>query len=615
MLDSPRSTSFVPSLLLPAVACLSLALPATAQCVTQRVSVDSSGAEATGGSGTGSPNVHRNFLSADGRLVVFWSDAPNLVPNDTNGVADVFLRDLQTGTTTRLSLDSSGIEGNGPSTDPAICADGRLVVFQSAATNLVANDTNGKIDVFVRDTVLGTTIRASVDSLGNAGDGDSTRPDIAANGRFVVFQSKATSLAAADTNAFQDVYVRDLVASTTNCLSVDSTGVVGNALSGAPAISANGRWIAFHSNATNLVANDTNLQTDVFVRDRQTFTTTRVSTNALDEQTDYFSQTPSISADGRYVAFSSTATNLVASDTNNLFDVFVKDRTTGLVRRVSEPSGGGQGNNTSQGNSISADGRFVAFVSYASNLVPNDTNGGPFGFTSDVFVHDVATNTTNRLSVDGAGIEGNQAGSSYNACVSLDGSSVAFYSGATNLAPGGDNNGVDDVFVRSCGGPPAPVGMCAGDGSGTACPCGNSGAAGHGCENSLGTGGGLLSATGSSSVSNDSFTLIATSMPATTPVLFFQGDATLAGGAGVPFGDGLRCAGGSVFRLGVRLCVAGTAQVGAAVPTDPRISVTGFVPPGIVTFRYYQGWYRNNDTYCTADLYNLTNGLKITWIP
>src|SRR5207248_10419230 len=130
-----------------------------------------------------------------------------------------------------------------------------------------------------------------------------------------------------------------------------------------------GQFVAFHSAASNLVANDTNGQVDVFVRDRFGFTTTRVSTSASGGEADYFSQTPSISVDGRYIAFSSIATNLIPNDTNNVFDVFVKDRLTGGIKRASISGGGSQGNSSSQGNSISADGRYVGFVSQANNLV------------------------------------------------------------------------------------------------------------------------------------------------------------------------------------------------------------------------------------------------------
>jgi Tol biopolymer transport system component len=592
----------------------STAAPGGAQCSTTRLSVDSNGVQADGHSAFNAPNVARNYMCADGRLVAFWSNATNLVPNDTNGVSDVFVRDRLTNLTTRISVDSNGVQADGASTDPAFSADGRYVAFQSAATNLVPGDTNGKIDVFLRDLLLGTTIRLSVDSSGVQSDGDSGRPDISADDRFVAFHSKGTNLVAGDTNGVQDVFVRDLQFNLTNILSVDDTGAIGNALSGNPSISANGRWVAFHSNATNLVPNDTNGVTDVFVRDRGNFTTSRVSTNSIDEQGLFISQTPSISADGRYVAYSSAATNLVPNDSNNLFDVFRKDRATGVTKRVSVSSSGAQATNISQGNSISADGRFVAFISSANNLVPNDTNGGPLDLLTDVFVHDMLTGATERLSIDSAGVQGDTAGPSFNVCVSADASTVAFYSGAANLAPG-DTNGFIDVFARSCGAAPPPGAFCSGDGSGTACPCGNAGLAGHGCENSFTTGGGLLSSTGASKLSNETFTLAVSGLPTFASALYFQGDQQVAAGAGAPFGDGLRCAGGNVLRIGARLSVAGGSQFGYAVPGDPLISVKGMIPQGTVSIRFYQAWYRNMASFCMPEPYNLTNGLTVTWIP
>jgi Tol biopolymer transport system component len=588
-------------------------VPASAQCPTERASVDSAGVEANGDSGLGAPNVNRNYLSADGRYAAFWSTASNLVPNDTNGVADVFVRDRTLHTTTRVSVDSSGAEANGASTDPAVSVDGRYIVFTSAATNLVAGDTNGKTDIFLRDTVSGTTVRVSTDTNGIEANGDNARPDISADGRFIVWHGTASNLAPQDTNATQDVFVKDTITGATNCLSIDPAGVSGNAFSGNPAISANGRFVAFHSAASNLVAADTNTVVDVFVRDRGTFTTTRESTSTIGDEGDFPSQTPSISADGRYVAFASAATNLVPADTNNLWDVFRKDRTTGVTRRVSVNNQLTQGNSVSQNGSISADGRFVAFISSATNLVPNDSNGGSFNLNTDVFVRDMAFNNTTRASVDTNGVEGDAAGSSYNACISADASTVAYYSGATNLVAG-DANGFFDVFTRSCGGAPIPTQFCWGDGTGAACPCNNSGIATQGCENSYATGGGLITGAGAARVSADTFTLTVYSLPPTTAVLFFQGDQQLGSGFGIPFGDGLLCAGGTVIRLGIKFCAGGQAQMGFAA-SDPLLSVSGSIPSTTVSLRYYQGWYRDAAPFCSSAVYNLTSGLTVTWIP
>ncbi len=589
------------------------AAPAAAQCVTLRASTDAAGVEGDQGSGLGSSHQNRNYLSADGRFVAFWSAATNLVPGDANGKVDVFVRDLVTNAVERVSVDSAGLEGDGDSLEPAISADGNLVAFQSAATNLVAGDTNGRIDVFVRNRSAGTTIRVSVDSAGVEGNGNSTRPDISADGLWVAFQSLATNLHPADTNNRIDVWEHALTTSTTRCVSQTAAGVIGNEASGAPALSADGRFVAFHTLSSNLLAGDLNAQYDVYVYDRVTQAFELVSVSSAGVQGNFFSQTPSISANGRFVAFSSAAATLVAGDTNNVFDVFRRDRALGRTIRLSVDNGGFQGNSTSQGSSISADGRFVVFQSSANNLVPGDTNGGPLQLDFDVFVHDCDLATTARVSIDSAGAQA-ASGSSLHGCVSADASRVAFCSDATDLAAG-DTNLARDLFARGCGAPPGPWPYCAGDGTGTACPCGNNGATGRGCENSFGTGGGRLEGSGRTSVADDQLYLSAYALPPTASALFFQGDGELAGANGVVFGDGLRCAGGQVWRLGARFASGGAAQFGYGVPGDPAISVLGHVPAGTVSVRVYQIWYRNVAEFCTPAAFNLTNALRVVWTP
>ncbi len=578
-----------------------------------RGSVDALGAESDAGSGLSAAAFNRTYLSADGRFVAFWSSATNLVPGDTNGVQDVFVRDLVNGTIERVSVDSAGVQGDGASTDPTISADGNLVAFQSAATNLVAGDTNARLDVFVRNRAAGTTTRVSVDSGGLEGNHDSTRADFSANGQFVAFQSRASNFAVNDTNNKADAFVKELATGVLSCISIDGGGAVGDNTSGAPALSAGGRYVAFHSQASNLVASDTNNQFDVFLRDRQLGTTERLSVGPAGEQADYFSQTPSISADGRYVAFSSTASNLIVGDTNNLFDVFVRDNQLHVTTRISVDSTNFQGNSTSQGSSISADGRYVVFQSSASNLVPNDTNGGAFNLDFDVFVRDRLLQTTDRLSTDDFGVEA-ASGSSLHACVSADASRVAFYSDAANLVPG-DANGVRDLFLKGCGAPPGPAPFCAGDGTGTACPCGNSGASGRGCDNSFSTGGGRLEGSGAALVTGDTVRFEAYGLPGAASALLFQGTSEQDGGLGAVFGDGLRCAAGSVLRLGTRFASGGAVAFGHNVPGDPPISVSGAIPAGTVSVRGYQIWYRNSASFCTPSGFNLTNGVRVVWTP
>jgi Tol biopolymer transport system component len=343
--------------------------------ITTRVSVDSAGSEGDGLSSGPS-------MSADGRFVAFYSDATNLVAGDLNGARDVFVHDRQTGETTRVSVDSSGVEGNGLSSGPSISADGRFVTFYSDANNLVQGDANAVRDVFVHDRQTGVTTRVSVDSSGAEANAASSGPSISADGLFVAFYSDATNLVPGDGNAVRDAFVHNRQTGVTTRVSVDSSGAEGNALSSGPWISGDGQSVAFYSDATNLVSTDTNGVRDVFVHDLTGGRTTLVSADSHEVIGNDKSGDPSISFDGRYVAFYSDATNLVSGDTNAVRDVFVHDRQTGFTGRVSVDSGGVQGDGASNGAAISGSGHDVAFYSDATNLVPGDLNSD-----EDVFVY------------------------------------------------------------------------------------------------------------------------------------------------------------------------------------------------------------------------------------
>lgn len=404
---------------------------------TFRVSVATGGAQATGDS-------FELALSADGRYIAFESSAPNLVAGDTNGQSDIFVHDRQTGQTTRVSVSSAGVQANGASARPAISADGCVVVFESSATNLVPNDTNGQTDIFMHDCQTGQTRRISINSSGGNANGSSTSPVISANGRVIAFESNATNIVANDTNGQTDIFVFEFQMGGIVRVSVASNGAQGNNLSFTPSLSADGRSIAFASNASNLVAGDTNGTTDVFVHNRQTGQTTRVSVASDNTEGNGFSFLPVISADGRVVAFTSAATNLIPGDTNGASDVFVHDRQTGQTTRISISTGGAQGNGASQFPSLSPDGTVVGFSSAATNLVPGDTNGQP-----DAFVHDRRTGRTTRVSLSIGGAQGNQAVPLiFRAhALSTDGRVVAFASNATNLVTG-DTNSASDIFVH-----------------------------------------------------------------------------------------------------------------------------------------------------------------------
>jgi hypothetical protein len=378
-------------------------------------------------------------ISADGRYVAFFSRATNLVAVDENGTWDLFLRDLSTGTTRRVSVSASGGEADDTSWGSvALSQHGRYVAFESFARNLVPGDTGGLWDAFVRDRRLKTTERVSVSSTGVQGNSGSVGVALSATGRYVSYYSHATNLVAGDTNRRLDVFVRDRATGTTRRVSVRSNGGQANGHSAGPVISANGRYVGFYSDASNLVAGDTNGDTDAFVRDRATGTTTRVSVRSNGAQADSGSYLESISADGRFVSFSSWASNLVAGDTNGVRDVFVRDRAAGTTRRVSVAGDGTEGNGESLSSAISPGGRYVAFRSSASNMVLGDTNG-----VGDVFVRDRATGTTRLVSVD---IGGTAAGGG-DPSISATGRYVSFSSWASNLVIG-DTNEYVDVFVR-----------------------------------------------------------------------------------------------------------------------------------------------------------------------
>jgi Tol biopolymer transport system component len=344
---------------------------------TERVSLRSNGRQANSWSGYAS-------ISANGRFVSFTSDASNLVKGDTNGVQDIFVHDRRTDRTTRISVDSRAREGNDDSSSSDISATGRFVLFTSTATDLVRNDTNGFEDLFVHDRVTGTTRLVSVRSNGNQANatvGFIDPGSISANGRYITFASKASNLVKDDDNAVADVFVRDRVARTTIRVSVSSAGDEGNGSSRDPSISGDGKFVAFASDATNLVGSDGNGEQDIFVHNLKRGTTRRISVSSADEEADSYSSYSSISADGRYVAFDSFAENLIANDTNDATDVFVRDRKRRRTVRVSLTNAGAEGDKSSNYPFLSANGKFVAFQSDATNLVGNDTND-----TTDIYV-------------------------------------------------------------------------------------------------------------------------------------------------------------------------------------------------------------------------------------
>ncbi len=415
------------------MACVVLgALPGMA-AVTERVSVSSTGEE--GNSGSEYPAV-----SADGRFVAFQSFASNLVAGDTNGTTDVFVRDRLTNSVELVSVSSGGAQGDNESRCSDISPDGRYVAFYSPATNLVSDDTNGVWDAFVHDRSTGVTERVSVSSSGEQSNDDSYLPKISADGRHVAFESWSTNLAANDANGTNDIFVRDMTDGLTWRISNNAVGEAANSWSNRPNISDDASCVVFTSLASDIVPNDTAGQLDIFAYDMSTGNVKRVSTNITGDEANLTSQNASVSADGRYVAFASWASNLVGGDTNSAFDIFVFDRLAEVTERISVSSGGAQGDGHCYETAISADGRYVAFKSDSTNLVAGDTNG-----KWDVFVRDRLTGITERMSVSTAGAQAND--DSQDVAISGDGRCVAFYSTASNLVSG-DFNGNMDIFLR-----------------------------------------------------------------------------------------------------------------------------------------------------------------------
>jgi Tol biopolymer transport system component len=401
---------------------------------TWRVNVDSAGNQALGATG------YPPKISGDGRFVVFVSIADGLVAGDSNGSVDVFVHDLQSGTTECVSLDTSGNPA-GVSFWGSISDDGRYVAFASNSQTLVASDQHSGADCFVRDRATGSTELASVATGGTQFNDESYVPMITGDGRFVAMMR-------GDIPKYAQIWVRDRQNGTADLVSVDSNGTGANNGCWWPSISADGRFVAWDSEATNLVSADTNRASDVFVHDRQSGATERMSVDDSGAQGAGWSSSASISADGRYVAFASTAWNLVPGDANGASDVFLHDRQTGKNELLSVDASGAQGDGPSGPPSLSADAQWVAFPSFATNLVAGDANG-----FSDVFLRDRRTGTNRLMSVDSSGVQGDK--NSGTSALASSGRFVVFMSDADNLVAG-DTNALADVFVHDSG-PPVPV--------------------------------------------------------------------------------------------------------------------------------------------------------------
>ena len=380
-------------------------------------------------------------ISGDGRFVVYESIASNLVNGDTNGLRDVFIRDRQLGSTTRLSQSQSGLQAlGGASGVPAISQDGRFVSYQTASNNLITPDTNGVQDVLLRDRTTLTQIRGSAVNFGARVDADSSEASISRDGSVIAFASAASTLIVADTNNVADIFVRTPANNTTARVSVGDGGLASNGTSDSPSISGNGIWVAFRSAAANLFPGDSNNVPDIFVKNRLTGAIAGVSNNSASVpiSSNALRVGTSLNEDGQRVIFHAGDSNLVAGDNNASDDVLLKDRATNSTRIVSTSTAGVLGNGHSLSGQISTDGTRVVFSSDASNLIASDTNG-----VRDVYVKTLSDGSVLRVS-EASGVQANLA--SENPSISSNGRLVAFSSAASNLVVG-DTNAAIDVFV------------------------------------------------------------------------------------------------------------------------------------------------------------------------
>src|ERR1039458_10189997 len=457
------------------------------------------------GTGGGNGNSMLGQVSANGRYIVFQSDASNLVSGDTNGVSDIFLRDTYTGTTRLISVAANGGFANGASTDPVMTPDGTCVAFISAATNLVAGDTNGIPDVFVRDLITQTTwlVSPGARSPSSSANPLFATPVITPDGRYVAFFSSATGLVSSvPATSAGEVYVRDRVAGTTTWASTNVAALVlaalgqNNVPSYHPRLCEGGRYVTFKAGATTTTGADVILQYDsttrttavvntngiggsvdldesygpemtpdgryityvrhegslssgyssVHVWDAQLTTDTLVSDNGSGVPTNTASCAPVISPDGRFVAFLSNATNLVGNAVTNVFHVYLRNLSSSTTQLVDVDTNGiGSAGETLTTLGLSADGRYVAFCSPDGSLVALDKNRA-----EDVFVRDLVAATTEMVSQRNATVIPKAADGFSTlspVLVSADGRWVAFASPADDLVPN-DTNQQPDVFVR-----------------------------------------------------------------------------------------------------------------------------------------------------------------------
>ncbi len=417
---------------LPAAAVLASAAPTGGRSWT-RVSVSAAG-------GVPDQASFEPAVTPNGRFVAFYSSASDLLSFPSGGSSKVVVRDMRRGRTALASHTPAGGEGNGGSSDPALSSNGRFVVFQSTASDLVDGDLAGHEDIFLSDMRSGVVSRVSTGFDGSEADGESYvyGATISGNGRWVVFTSNATNLVdGVDTHGYYQVYLRDVRKGTTTLVSRSTGGSGAGGSCFYPSISPNGRFVVYYANAGDIVAGGSNGKFHIYLFDAKAGTSARVSIGLMGAIGDGDSYFPVVSNNGRFVAYDSNATNLVAGDVDVAMDAFLADRETGatvLLGRVGD---------TYQP-SIAANGKSVVFYSDDPNLVAGDGNG-----TGDTYRYDAVDGTIERLSVDAAGVEGDGDTYTFGPSLASNGRFVAVTTNATNLADDGlvDGNGTYDVFL------------------------------------------------------------------------------------------------------------------------------------------------------------------------
>jgi Tol biopolymer transport system component len=409
------------------------------------VSVSSVARYSVSASGKQANDYSKNpVLSPDGKLVLFESKAENLVSGDSNLRSDIFVKTLATGAIARVSTTATGHQANDDSGQPVFSPNGKLVAFRSFASNL-AGGFNGQWHIYVKNLTTGAVTRVSTTQAGAAANGFSYNPVFSPDGKSIAFESDATNLVTGDDGLHRDIFVKDLT--TGKVVRISANGNKGgNGDSTNPAFSPDSSKIAFDSMASNLVKRDTNGFRDVFVRTLASGTLERVSTNANNKQANAASGNPVFSPDGAKVAFWCNAP-LVKGDSNVAADIFVKTLSSGAVIRVSNNGNGKVGNTVSFNPAFSPNGKSIAFISLASNLIQGDKNN-----KEDIFIKSLTSEDIVRVSITAAGKEANgrawtedPTGKSYSPAFSSDSAKIAFPSDATNIVK--DTNGVADVFV------------------------------------------------------------------------------------------------------------------------------------------------------------------------